>query len=102
MLKWHKGLLGGKVLPREVLEKAWTTTTLTDREETGYGYGWEVDPAFDVDVKVMHHSGTIPGFNAHGISVIDENIYVIILSNLPGATDLGSLAEQVTTELMAE
>lgn len=100
MLKWHKALLSGKVLPRDVLEKAWTTTTLTDGEETGYGYGWGVDAAFDV--KVVRHGGGIPGFNTHGLSVIDEDIYVIILSNLPGAANVGALAQQVTTELMAE
>lgn len=100
MLKWHKGLLAGKVLPRDVLEKAWTTTTLTDGEETGYGYGWGVDP--DFAVKVIRHGGGIPGFNTHGISVIDEDIYVIVLSNLPGAANVGALAEQAATELMAE
>ncbi|MBT5074766.1 MAG: beta-lactamase family protein [Kordiimonadaceae bacterium] len=100
MLKWHKALLSGNVLPRDVLEKAWTTTTLTDGEETGYGYGWGVDPAFDV--KVIRHSGGIPGFSTYGLSIIDDDIYVIVLSNLPGAANLGSLVDQATTELMAD
>lgn len=97
MLKWHKGLLSGQVSSLDLLNKACTSATLSNGEKTNYGYGWIVNNSSES--KVITHNGGINGFHAIGFSIIEDDAYVIILSNLPVAADIDEIAEQISQEL---
>ena len=100
MLKWHKGLISGQILSHDVLSKAWTSAKLNNGEKTRYGFGWGVNTSRGF--KMIRHSGGINGFNTSGLSIIEDDIYVIILSNLPGAADIDLIAEQIGLELVED
>jgi CubicO group peptidase (beta-lactamase class C family) len=77
LLKWERGLFGGKVLSAESL-KAMTTPGKGD-----YGLGVFVR---DKDGhKVVGHGGAIEGFNTNLLYVPDRRIAVVVLSNVSGA-----------------
>jgi len=95
MLKWHKGLLSGALLPRDVLKAAWTSGVLTSGDETGYGFGWNTGVYEGSNVYV--HGGGIPGFNTYGAILPADDIYVIILSNLPGEANVNQLGHRAAS-----
>lgn len=76
LLKWERGLFGGKVLNADSL-KAMTTPG-----KGNYGLGVMID-ARD-GVTVVHHGGGIEGFNTHLAYAPDRHICVVVLSNVNG------------------
>ena len=77
LLKWQRGLFGGKVLSADSL-KAMTTTGKGD-----YGLGVMVSRKAGLDV--VQHGGGIEGFNTNLMYVPDKHIAVIVLSNVNGS-----------------
>jgi CubicO group peptidase (beta-lactamase class C family) len=83
LLKWERGLFGGKVLSSDSL-KAMTTPGKGD-----YGLGvmlnnWD-------GVKVVDHGGSIEGFNTSLFYVPEKRICVVVLANVngPAADQMG-------------
>jgi CubicO group peptidase (beta-lactamase class C family) len=76
LLRWERGLFGGKVLSATSL-KAMTTP---GRVSHGFGVGVSMEDGF----KVVDHNGAIEGFVAHLAYVPEPRIVVIVLSNVFG------------------
>lgn len=80
LLKWHKALISGKLVNKELLQKAFTSYKLSDGSAANYGYGWFIKE--EHGSKAIDHSGRISGFNTTALYFPDETIYVVVLSNL--------------------
>jgi CubicO group peptidase (beta-lactamase class C family) len=77
LLKWQRGLFGGKVLSADSL-KAMTTPG-----KGGYALGVMIAKKAGLDV--VEHGGGIEGFNTNLMYVPDKRIAVIVLSNVNGS-----------------
>jgi len=90
LLRWERGLFGGKLLRPETLAKM-TTPVLDD-------YGMGVFVRNVSGRKQVAHPGGIDGFNAYTVEVPDDGLTVIVLANLNGpatevlATKLAAMA----------
>jgi CubicO group peptidase (beta-lactamase class C family) len=90
MLRWHRALLGGKVLSATSLQKMLTP------ERNNYGYGLIVRSLNNR--KQVWHNGGINGFNSSAAHYPDSKITIIVLANLNGPvadlllTQLGAVA----------
>lgn len=73
LLKWDIALREGKLLPKPLLEKAWTPYVLRDGRITNYGYGWVLSQINGI--KVLSHIGigTNPICTVH---VPERNLYM--------------------------
>ena len=76
LLRWERGLFGGKVLSASSL-KQMTTATMGN-------YGCGVFVSRKDDIEVVEHGGSIEGFNSYMIDVPSRDIVVIALSNVSG------------------
>ncbi len=73
LYQWHKGLQSEKVIRKTSIEKAWTPY------KNKYGYGWSIDTLNGK--KITSHGGGIFGFNAHMVSVPQDDILIVLLNN---------------------
>jgi CubicO group peptidase (beta-lactamase class C family) len=86
LLKWERGLFGGKLLSADSL-KAMTTP--------GKGsYGLGVFVADKGGLKEVSHGGGIEGFNTNLICVPERRIAVVVLSNVNGSAP-GVMGDQL-------
>lgn len=77
---WNAALDGGKLLPKELLARAWTTSKLSDGKTTGYGWGV-------ADWRGHHfeeHGGGIHGFQSYALREPRAGLFVAVLSNALG------------------
>ncbi len=79
MLKWQEAIKNNLLISKKTTEKAFTNYTLNNGEHINYGYGWHVKTINGVTVR--EHGGAIFGFKSMGVSLPDEDIYVIGLNN---------------------
>lgn len=84
MVKWHKAIHNNTLITSESKAKAFTNTTLNNREPTNYGYGWQIDEINGI--PSIEHGGGIFGYVTQGVYVPSENVYVIVLTNRDGAS----------------
>lgn len=80
LFKWHKALYTEKLVKKETLEEAFTPYILEDGTSTNYGFGW-----FNYNrrgVKEIWHSGGTVGFTCRFSRFIDEDVAIIMLTNL--------------------
>jgi CubicO group peptidase (beta-lactamase class C family) len=76
LLRWERGLFGGKVLSASSLKQ------MTTASKGNYGCGVFVNRKDDMEV--VEHGGSIEGFNSYMIDVPSRDIVVIALSNVSG------------------
>jgi len=86
LLKWERGLFGGKVLSDASL-KAMTTPG-----KGGYGFGIGIEPKDGY--RVISHGGGIEGFNTELTYVPEKQITVVVLANVNGVVP-GAMAGQL-------
>jgi len=79
---WDAALYTDKLVPRALLERAWTPYRLENGSSTGYGYGWGIWQY--EGHRVVEHDGGINGFATSGMRLPDDHVYVTVLSNCPG------------------
>lgn len=79
LFKWHQALYAGKVLKKEMLEKAFTPFILKNGTSAGYGYGWYVTDYNGV--KSVGHGGAITGFLTDEMYYPGADVYVVVLCN---------------------
>lgn len=77
--KWNDALAAGKLLGRELLQRAHTAVRLADGRDTSCGFGWHV--SFTAGHRTLEHSGGTYGFNTHALSLPDAGLYVVALFN---------------------
>lgn len=80
LARWNAALAAGKVVDRRLLDQAWTSYKLTDGEETGYGFGWNIGALSGE--RVIEHGGGINGYASFALWMPDRDVYVAVLSNL--------------------
>lgn len=68
----QQGLAAGKLLKKEILQKAQTAYRLKDGSLTGYGYGWFIKTSGSA--RSIEHEGGLPGFLANEIYFPDQDI----------------------------
>lgn len=79
---WTAALSSEKLLKKASLQQMTTPTKLASGEATPVAYGlgiWEED-----GVRILEHSGGIPGFNTDVLIIPDRRLSVIVLSNIIG------------------
>lgn len=80
MAVWAQALSAEKILPRRVLEQAWTAQALGDGSKPVYGMGWGVA---DVNGhRVVGHSGAhVTGFTSNFSHFPEDGLTVVVLTN---------------------
>lgn len=99
LLRWERGLFGGKVLSAASLQK------MTTPFKQDYAFGLGVHTAGGH--KVIDHGGGIEGFNTHLAYYPEDKLTVIVLANLNGpasdiAGKLGAAALGQPVQLTSE
>ncbi|WP_299363153.1 serine hydrolase [Winogradskyella sp.] len=92
MLKWQNALTNNTLIKASTLNKAINGSKLNNGEYIDYGYGLE-----EINLKGSkgyEHSGGIFGFTTNGMYLINENVYVIGLSNC-NCNDIGDVTQRL-------
>jgi CubicO group peptidase (beta-lactamase class C family) len=93
LLKWERGLFGGKVLNADSL-RAMTTPGKGD-------YGLGVMITEHSGTREVEHGGGIEGFNTNLLYVPDRGICVVVLSNVNGSAP-GQMGQQLLDVVMGK
>jgi len=83
LAKWEMALRAGRLLQRESFQQMWTPGTLNDGTKTRYGFGWEIDAVGSH--RHIWHAGIWTGFAAQIDRFPDDDLSVIVLTNLDDA-----------------
>ncbi len=99
LLRWERGLFGGKVLSAASLQKM----TTPFKQDYAFGLGVHITAGH----KVIDHGGGIEGFNTHLAYYPDDQLTVVVLGNLNGpasdiAGKLGAVALGQPVQLPSE
>ena len=67
--------------------------------DTGWGYGFGWDIAWNAGRKIVSHSGGLPGIDTHALMVPAEQLGVVVLTNL-SAWGARQIAEQLASSVL--
>ncbi len=92
LICWDRALREQRLVSTERYERMYAPVRLTSGRTENYGYGW----AFTRyrGHKVAHHAGGVPGFSSFIGRFLDDDMALIILSNLDGF-NAGKLARKI-------
>lgn len=79
LLKWDQALYTDRLVSSETL-RAIFTSAATAPGGIGYGYGWMIYS--QSGHRVIEHGGSLPGFRSNLARYPDDQVTIIILSNL--------------------
>lgn len=79
LAKWNNALYAGLVVPENSVQRMITKATLNNGEQIPYGYGLAL--AELEGHRSTGHGGGHSGFLVHSERLIDEDIFVVVLSN---------------------
>jgi len=80
LARWDAALGSESLLPKDVWERMWTPATLTDGTKVGYGFGWGVGDYGGH--PTVGHGGGIPGFMSYAERFPEDDLAVIVLTNV--------------------
>ncbi|MFZ0333190.1 MAG: serine hydrolase domain-containing protein [Candidatus Acidiferrales bacterium] len=82
LAKWDGALYGTTLLKQSSLDRIWTVYPLNDGKPNPahYGFGWEINTLNGH--KVIEHSGAWQGFTCDISRYVDDNLTVVVLTNL--------------------
>jgi uncharacterized protein (TIGR03435 family) len=85
LAKWDEALYGTSLLKQSSLDRIWTVYPLNDGNPNpaNYGFGWIISKVNGH--KVIEHGGAWQGFTCSIVRVPDDNLTVVVLTNLAGA-----------------
>jgi CubicO group peptidase (beta-lactamase class C family) len=94
LAKWDAALYTEKLLKRSSFEQMWTPAKLKDGRpnKDGYGFGWFIEERHGH--HVISHDGAWQGFETNITRFVDDQLTVVVLTNLAGAK-LDAMAEHV-------
>jgi D-alanyl-D-alanine carboxypeptidase len=92
LAKWDAAWRGDTLLKKESKRQAWTPFILNDGKPNPYGFGWSVG-AFRGH-KLISHSGSTAGFSSQISRYVDDDLSIIVLTNLSDAF-AGTLAQGI-------
>lgn len=93
LIKWDAAWRGDTFLKKESKAEAWKPFVLTDGKSNPYGLGWNV--ADFRGHRLISHSGSTAGFNAQISRFVDDDLTVIVLTNLGDAGYAGTIARGI-------
>lgn len=93
LIKWDAAWRGDTLLKKESKAEAWKAFILSDGKPYPYGFGWNV--ADFRGHRLIAHSGSTAGFNAQFSRFVDDDLSVIVLTNLGDAGYAGMLARGI-------
>lgn len=96
--KWHQALKSGKVLSEDLLSKAQSPSSLANKQEIGYGYGWNIGEL--QGIGSIKHSGYINGFSAFEIYIPKEDAFIAIFTDCSDIWNLENSASLMMAELI--
>lgn len=79
--KWDRALYTEKLVKKETLDRAFSPVQLTDNSLSYYGYGWRIRED-EATGKVVHHSGSWPGYRSWLRRYIQTDKTIIYLTNV--------------------
>ena len=92
MLRWNQALYSGKLIKKDTLDLAFEPFKLNNGQETNYACGWMIGQI--KGHRVVQHGGGIFGFSTFTLSMPEDHVYVVLLSNdsgrEPGASFLAT------------
>jgi CubicO group peptidase (beta-lactamase class C family) len=97
LIAWDQVLRERTLLPPELHERMWSPVHLADGHEEGYGFGWGLSTYRGC--RVVHHAGGIPGYSSFYGRFLEDDLAVIVLTNL-GLFDAGGLAKQLADAVL--
>jgi len=80
LARWDAALYTETPLTRASREEMWKPVPLRDGSSSGYGLGWEIDTRGGK--RVVHHGGTLTGFKSYFARFPDQQLSVVVLTNL--------------------
>jgi CubicO group peptidase (beta-lactamase class C family) len=85
LAKWDAALYTEKLLKRSSLEQMWTVAKLKNGKPNSgeYGFGWFIESK--KGHRVIEHEGAWQGFETEIARYVDDQLTVIVLTNLDGA-----------------
>lgn len=96
---WHRALREGRVIPNQLLQRAWEGRTLPNGLHSGYGFGFKTCRIGDR--RSVSHGGFVNGFGAQALMLRDDGIDVIVLvNNQSDIPDAGRLARRIARYLV--
>ncbi|MEW6367051.1 MAG: hypothetical protein AB1714_20670 [Acidobacteriota bacterium] len=101
MFLWDEALYAGRIIERKTLDRAFTPFKFNDGTEGGAACGWGVSQLRGH--RALIHVGGMPGFWCYGLTMPEERVFVVILSNGPGRPPGPSnLAAQLAANALGE
>ncbi len=95
LAKWDAALYTTKLLKKKNMELLWSPVKLKNGKTENYGLGWRL--ANTNGHRLIEHGGEWQGFTAFISRYVDEKLTVIIMSNLSGNAELGSITHHVAS-----
>jgi CubicO group peptidase (beta-lactamase class C family) len=97
LAKWDDALYRTQLVKQSSLDRMWTVYLLNDGKpnRAGYGFGWSIGK--QNNHKRIEHGGAWQGFTCAINRYPDDNLTVVVLTNLAGANP--SLIAQITAGL---
>lgn len=80
LAKWDAALYTEKLLKRTTLEQMWAPAKLNNGTTHDYGFGWEIGAI--ANHRRISHGGNWIGFTAQIDRFVDDQLTVIVLTNL--------------------
>jgi CubicO group peptidase (beta-lactamase class C family) len=82
LAKWDAALYGTQLLKQSSLDRIWTVYPLNDGKSNpaGYGFGWSIGK--QNEHKLIEHNGAWQGFTCDISRYPDDNLSVVVLTNL--------------------
>jgi len=103
LAKWDEALYGASLLTQSSLDRIWTVFPLNDGSPNpaNYGFAWGISTVNGH--KLIEHGGAWQGFTCDIRRYVDDNLTVVVLSNLAGARPgmIGQKIAQMVNPVLA-
>lgn len=98
--KWDQSLCNGKVLPKQLINEAFTYSRLANGDTVKYGYGWHLKRN-EHGEQVVYHTGSSTSFRNIFYRIPARRFSIILLTNRnePREEDMPILAEEIAKAL---
>jgi len=99
--KWDAALYGEGLLKHSTLQQMWTAAKLRDGKPNAghYGFGWFVESRHGH--RMVEHEGQWQGFETQISRYLDDELTVVVLTNL-GSADPHRIADKVAAIYLAK
>ncbi|HEY7022167.1 MAG TPA: serine hydrolase domain-containing protein [Ktedonobacterales bacterium] len=98
LILWDQALREGTLISHVMDARMRAPVRLNDGREMGYGMGWGLSRYRGR--AVTHHAGGVPGYSSFVGRFLDDNLTIIVLSNI-GLFDAGGLAGEIANVLLS-